>query len=370
LSRRAVRSICLGITGLAIVGLVYLPSPWRGSLSALSPISAADLARDADLRADLGPSESGTLVVISAPSEAAALELAEAAGARLDPIVERGALQGYASPARFLPSPRMQLARRSALPDASTLRQQLAEATADGALPAQRLGRFIDDVQTARAQAVLDRAQLQGTALATALDALLVPASSTRPWRALLSLNGTAQGVDIAAVRQALADLPAARVLNISVELNSMYDRYLREAAWQAAFGALAVLALLGAHLRDLTRLARIFEPMAAAVLLVVAGLAASGVGLGILHLVGLLLVVAIGSNYALFFDHLRHHGSADPDTLASLLLANLTTVLSFGLLAMSNIEALHAIGQVVAPGALLSLVLSAVFVTAARSAR
>ncbi|RYY72396.1 MAG: transporter, partial [Comamonadaceae bacterium] len=83
---------------------------------------------------------------------------------------------------------------------------------------------------------------------------------------------------------------------------------------------------------------------------------------LGILHLVGLLLVVAVGSNYALFFDQLREAGRADEDTLASLMLANLTTVVSFGLIAISDIPALSAIGRVVAPGALLALLLSAAF--------
>jgi predicted exporter len=103
-------------------------------------------------------------------------------------------------------------------------------------------------------------------------------------------------------------------------------------------------------------------------VLLTMGALAAFGVKLGILHLVGLLLVVAVGSNYALFFDMLKHDpqqaagGKMDPDTLASLLLANLTTVLSFGLIALSSIPALSAIGRVVAPGALLALVLSAAF--------
>ena len=94
----------------------------------------------------------------------------------------------------------------------------------------------------------------------------------------------------------------------------------------------------------------------------VLAGLSASGVALGILHLVGLLLTVAIGSNYALFFDHLRRTGMADEDTLASLLLANLTTVVSFGLLATSSIPVLRAVGEVVAPGTLLAFSLAAAF--------
>ena len=52
-----------------------------------------------------------------------------------------------------------------------------------------------------------------------------------------------------------------------------------------------------------------------------------------------------------------------DDDTLASLLLANLATVASFGLIALSDIPSLSAIGRVVAPGALLALLLSAAFV-------
>ena len=57
--------------------------------------------------------------------------------------------------------------------------------------------------------------------------------------------------------------------------------------------------------------------------------------------------------------------GRADEDTLASLMLANLTTVVSFGLIAISNIPALSSIGRVVAPGALLALLLSAAFARA-----
>ena len=109
-------------------------------------------------------------------------------------------------------------------------------------------------------------------------------------------------------------------------------------------------------------------QPLLLAVLLTMGGLAAFGVQLGILHLVGLLLVVAVGSNYALFFDMLRHQSHGDPamgvgldhETLASLLLANVVIVISFGLIALSGIPALAAIGRVVAPGTLLALVLSA----------
>ena len=75
--------------------------------------------------------------------------------------------------------------------------------------------------------------------------------------------------------------------------------------------------------LRSWSRLLTVCQPLLLAVLLTMAGFSALGVQLGILHLVGLLLVVAVGSNYSLFFDWLRHQGSSDEDTLASLALAN-----------------------------------------------
>jgi predicted exporter len=138
---------------------------------------------------------------------------------------------------------------------------------------------------------------------------------------------------------------------------------------WQAGLGALAVVVLLAIYLRRARRLVSVLQPLAAATLVVLGALAASGTALGILHLVGLLLTMAIGSNYALFFDHLQRR-KVDEDTLASLLLANLTTVISFGLLATSHIPVLRAVGEVVAPGALLCLIFSAAFIARAAPAK
>ena len=346
----------------AVVALALLPSPWRGDLGSLSPVGAAAMKVDAELRSDVGASESGTLVALSAPDEAGVLALAEAAGLRLDRLVANGTLQGYDSPARLLPSPATQTARRNALPEAAVLRARLAQATLGGPLAADRLGAFVDDVQAARSQPLLTRAALQGTPLATAVDAMLVPGQNGGPWRALLSLQSGEITISPSTVHAALADLPGAQVVNIGAELASLYAHYLHQAMLQALLGALAVCVLLGVQLRSWRRLVRIAHPIAGAVLIVLGGLSIAGAALGILHLVGFLLVVAIGSNYALFFDQIRQGGSASDDTLASLALANITIVISFALLAFSSIPALYAIGQVVAPGALLSLALSAAF--------
>jgi predicted exporter len=366
------------IAVVAAFALAMLPSPWRGDLSSLSPVGAEKMKVDADLRADLGAADGGTLIAVSGSDEAGALAQAELVGTRLESLIDKGLLTGFESPARILPSPALQKQRRDSLPDAATLSANLDKATVDGPLPARRLGGFIDDVQTARQQALLDRASLKGTPLSAALDALLVPGQGARPWRALLTLQAGPKGIDIAKLHSAMADIPGAQIVNISGELGTLYSRYLHEASLQALLGGLAVCALLWLRLRSWRRLWRIAQPIVAAVLIVLAVLSASGVALGILHLVGLLLTVAIGSNYALFFDQIRTQQDAqtaastatepaaiDNDTLASLALANLTAVISFCLLAFSNIPALFSIGQIVAPGIALSLLLSAAFIPA-----
>lgn len=333
---------------------------WRASLSSMSPISKASQELDASLRADIGASDGGTLVVIQAADEQATLRGTEAAGQRLDALVDEGLLSGYETVTRMLPSVAAQQARIASLPDAATLRARVAEATQGMPLAADRLEPFVTSVETARGLPPITGEELAKGALAPVVRALMFE----RPgggWASLIALH-TTDRFDKAKLVAALAPLPEVQVVDIGAELGSLYDRYLHEAFAQVMLGALAVVVLLGLYLRSLRRLVAVCQPLLLAVVLTLGGMAALQVPLGILHLVGLLLIVAVGSNYALFFDQLQETGRADEDTLASLMLANLTTVVSFGLIAISDIPALSAIGRVVAPGALLALLLSAAF--------
>ena len=109
-------------------------------------------------------------------------------------------------------------------------------------------------------------------------------------------------------------------------------------------------------------RVLRVVVPLAAAVVVVTAALALGGQQLIILHLIGLLLIVAIGSNYALFFVQSDDSETLAPRTYASLLFANVATVLGFGLLAFSSVPVLQALGMTVAPGVILALLFAAAF--------
>lgn len=358
--------LALGVAAAAL--LVQRSELWSAQLNSLSPLSKEALELDASLRADLSAGDARTLVVVQGIDLQAALRNAEAAAARLDPLVEKGLIGGYDTVARWLPSLAVQQQRLKSLPEAAALREALAQATRGGPLSAERLAPFLAEVEQARQRAPADIPGLRATGLSPLVDALLLQRKDGS-WVALLPLQpvpGPGDKLDTAAVRQALQGLEGSQVIEIGAELTRLYQRYLGEAQAQALLGALAVVALMAFTLRSARRLVAVCQPLLLSVLLTMGLLALLNVQLGILHLVGLLLVVAVGSNYALFFDMLQRGSTdaqpTDPDTLASLLLANLTTVLSFGLIALSSIPALSAIGRVVALGALLALVLSAAF--------
>ena len=126
--------------------------------------------------------------------------------------------------------------------------------------------------------------------------------------------------------------------------------------------GLVAIVLLLSVALRSLARVMRVVAPLLLSVLIVAAVLVALGHTLTILHVVGMLLTVAVGSNYALFFDRTATHPHTDsvPLVLASLLTANLATVIAFGVLACSSVPVLADLGATVAPGAFLALLFGA----------
>lgn len=335
---------------------------WKADIASLSPVPREAIELDEQLRADLTSADGGALVVVQGPDAETTLQRAEAAGARLEALVEARAIAGFDSVTRLLPSEATQRRRLAALPDRATLQAALAEATAGGPLKAERLAPFLDAVEAARQRHPDTPASVKTSPVGPLVHALFIE-NSAGGYNALLPVQPVGEAVvDTARLQTALAGVPGAQVLDVKRELDGLYARYLREAQGQALFGALGVVALVAFTLRAPRRVAAVCQPLALAVLITLGGLALLQVQMGILHLVGLLLVVAVGSNYALFFDLLRGQAAPDDDTLASLLLANVTTVLSFGLLAASQIPALAAIGRVVAPGALLALVLSAAF--------
>ncbi|MDO8720256.1 MAG: MMPL family transporter [Polaromonas sp.] len=332
-------------------------------ISSLSPVSQADVALDERLRADMGAPDVRYLVVVSGTSREAVLRSSEQVSTLLQSHVDQGELARFESPSRYLPSTETQRARQASLPPTAQLETQLARAVQGLPVQANLFTPFLAEVAAARSQPLLQAADVEKTSMAMAMDALLI--QQDQQWRALLPLTA-AEGIDINAggIRAALkaSGLPDVLLVDMKAESDRLYSGYLHEVVLLSLGGVMAIIALLLLVFRSPMRVVRIVVPLVAAVITVMAGLAVFGQQLIILHLVGFLLVVAVGSNYALFFDRPDPRTPIAPRTLVSMLFANLTTVAGFGLLAFSNVSILQAMGATVAPGVILALMYSAIF--------
>jgi predicted exporter len=279
--------------------------------------------------------------------------------------VDAKVIGGFESPTNYLPSMATQENRRGSLPNAAALRASLRVATNDLAVSYDRLQPFLEDADATRHAPLVTARDLAGTSLSVGFDALILHQKDR--WNALLPLQnaGAGQAIDLPRIVGALSaeHVDAARVLDLKRESDALYGSYLQEAIHFSLAGFAALTVLLLVALRSPLRVLRVLAPLALAVLTVAAALAICGVRLSILHLVGMLLIVAVGSNYALFFDRQAHAGETDSEalTLASLLIANCSTVIGFGLLSFSQIPVLVALGTTVAPGAFLALLFAAI---------
>ncbi len=363
--------VVAAILAAATVTTVALQRPlWATSLEVLSPVSESAKQLDARLRSDLGAPDLRYVVAITAADADTALAGARRAGELLEPLVQRGVLAGFDSPARVLPDKATQLARRERLPEQQALRDMVEEATAGTPLRAGRLAPFVDDVAQSRRLEPLGMDDIAGTSLALGVDSLMVRAPGRASAILPLRAPGSDGAIDTDMLRAALAAFEPAgaiHLLDIKAESDSLYAGYLDEARLLSLAGVMAIVLAIAALLyREAKRapaptawrqLWQVILPIGAALACVVAGLALAGIELTILHLVGLLLTVAVGSNYTLFF---LHDAGDDPKVLASLLLANLTTIIGFGILGFASVPVLNAIGTTVGPGAFLCLMFAA----------
>ncbi|WP_229007376.1 MMPL family transporter [Methylophilus sp. Leaf408] len=337
---------------------------WNKELSALSPVSAADQALDGRLRSGMGAPDVRYVIVLSGDSQETVLGNTEKISLTLQNLVNKGLLASFDSASHYLPSQATQQARLESLPDSAELKSRLNTAVKNLPIKAALLEPFQQDIETNRAKPLLQRSNLQGTSMAMAVDAMLL--QQGQRWSSLIPLTApSGSDIDATQVRQALRDASVPNVLfvDMKAESNKLYSSYMQEAILLSLAGVLAIIGLLLFALRSFKQLLAIIIPLVAAVLTVMAGLALVGQQLIILHLIGLLLIVAIGSNYALFFNPSSQGKQAiAPQTYASLVFANVATVLGFGLLAFSTVPVLQAMGVTVAPGVILALIFSAVF--------
>ncbi|MFM4911627.1 MMPL family transporter [Aeromonas dhakensis] len=281
------------------------------------------------------------LLVTGADGEQA-LQRLERLDGRLAELQQRGALQEFVSLARWLPS----LARQQE--DAAAIRALLPEVVSRlkaAGLPLQPPVREPHWLTPAAwlASPVSEGSRLLWHALADGRVAIWVPLVGVADEGALTALAAAEPGVYWQDQRSQWSQLFAHYRIKLA-ELLSV---------------AIALVALLLWRRMGAARAARVLLVNLIALAMGLALLAACGQPLTLFGVLALSLIFGIGIDYGLFFAHSGNEAARQSSTLLAILLANLTTQLAFGLLALSHTPAIAGFGLVLSGGIFTAFLLS-----------
>lgn len=355
--RMGVSSVLL-TAALALAVILFVPGAfWQNDLAKLTPVPEAAMARDVQLRGELGAPDVRYVIAIEGRDAEAVLQASEALLPELPLLRQRGAIAGYDLAARYLPSAKTQLERQRRLPDAAALRAALDTAVAATPFRADAFGDFLADVERARHAPPLRARDLAGTPLAVSVEGLLLQRGDHAT--ALVSLSGLH---DPDAVARAVQK-HGGRLLDLKQASESLVAEYRGRVLMALGLAGVLLAAAVWIALRSPRRVLRVLAPMALSTLLIVAVLRGLGVELNLFHLVSLILAAGLGLDYALFFDHAGDDRGEQLRTLHAVIVCSITTLMVFALLALSSIPVLRAIGATVALGVAFNFVLALLIV-------
>jgi predicted exporter len=347
--------------GLAII--VFAPGRfWQNDLSALTPVPKAELQRDARLRAALGAPDVRYLLVMRAADAQAVLALSEKIAPAMQALVAKHALEGFELPSRYLPSAATQRARQAKLPDRATLEASLQQAMAGLPFRAGVFAPFVDDVEAARSLPPLTPEKFEQSPLGARLAAMLMEQGGD--WVGLGTLSGVNAPAAFAQLSHATHG--AVHLLDLKAATESLIVAYRQRILIALGIAALLLCAAVTLALRSPRRALHVLGPMTLATLLVLAVLRAAGIPLSLFHLVSLTLAAGLGLHYALFFERRTRDEREDLRTLHATLVCVASALLVFGVLALSSVPVLRAIGLTVALGVGFHFTLSVLMAPAA----
>lgn len=295
--------------------------------------------QEAAIQQLLGIAQAGTFLLVSAPSDEELLQLEEDVRKKLDGMINTSSLAAYQALSRWVPSRAQQERSYSAYVELIRSR-----------LPAYFESLGVDEeITSTTAAALSDEMQLLDVA-----TWLAHPASAEfRSLRLDAPGNESASIVLLYGVREldslaAMAmDYPSVTVVNKASELSGLFGLYRVRVAQVLAAAYLIILAGLAMRY-GLRGAAIVLIPPVFAGLIALIVISAMGETLNLFNFLAMILVLGIGIDFTLFLAEARGELTS---TIFAITLSALTTMISFGLLALSSTYAVHSFGMTVLVG-------------------
>jgi predicted exporter len=342
-----IASVLVITVGFISVGLFFWATP-QDSVRLLQTSPPALLQEDQKVQQALGNSVNSAFLIVSGSSREAMLENEELFRQQLDSLVQNDRLAGYQAISQSLPS--LQRQRQNI-----ALVTQLYQAKLDAYAHAIGLS---DSQKTLAYQRLQENQQTlspetwSALAMSAQWQGALEP-RSTGEYASVIRLQGH---LSEATIRQLQADAAADNNINYVdqvADISATLAQYRTKVAeWLfIAYGIITVLLFFRYRL-DIWRV--MLPPITGSIIALSCAVLING-GYNIFNLVALMLVFGIGLDMGIFLQESR----GGVHTWLAVSLSTLTSLLAFGLLALSQTPVLYHFGIIVLPGLLVIWLLS-----------
>jgi predicted exporter len=360
-------ALSVALLALALPGVLRLTGNDDVRLLVTRP--PALQAQEERIRELAGVANGSQFFLVEGDNPQTTLRREEALATVLAKLADEGALAGFTAISRFVPSMERQsqnraLWRQSVFADTGALGRMLSEAGLRDEVGERLSGDFLDSENR----------------FADISDWLESPLSApfrhlwlgwTEKGAASIVLPQDVRGASgVARLEAATAGLPGTSFVDKAGSVSRLFREYRQ---WGACWllGAVAlVYGVLCLRYGALTAVS-VLTPTLLAIALAAGLFGYLDLPFTLFNLMGLMLVLGVGVNYAIF---LKEGGDNSAATLAGVLLSAGTTLLSFGLLALSSMPALAGFGLTLLTGvgaaALLTPMILSFPQTATRSLR
>ncbi|MCA9697795.1 MAG: hypothetical protein KC431_09750, partial [Myxococcales bacterium] len=355
------RGALLVLPGVALI-LIALAVPRISFVDDVSALTETDpelLAEDEAVRELVSRMDAGRMVVAIGADDEAALAKNDRVHEALVAAREAGEVADFQSLHELLWSQQLQRENLAAYGEADAFVARLETAFVAKGFRAGVFTPLAEDLkalQAGQGTPPLDYPTLAASPLGEAAGAMHVELEGQV---GVLSLLRGVEDVEALRARIDALGLEDVHLFDQKALMAELYGRHRRQTLQLVALGLLVVLAMIGARYRRIGPTLAAFLPALLAAGAGLAVLVLAGFALNLLHVVSLLLVLSMGVDYGVFLVESREHPGEVAATVLSLLACCSSTVLAFGLLAMSSNPALRAIGLTTGLGVLASLLLA-----------
>jgi len=355
------KTIVYLMTGLLIIACILWIKPiqWQDDIASLSPVSNNLIQTDRQLRSQFQYKEVGKQLLLPAKDMESLLQKEEALIVHLDQLKKVGAITQYQLLSKILPSQSLQKERQLSLPSSTQLQTELTQAVSGSRFQAKHFQSFMDSMTQSKQLPLMHYDDfIQSNDPSIDLASQLVTHTNQQVI-GVITLAGVESNQAIQHfVKQ---HKPLGLIYFNQRAFVAEQIAEIRKGLYQSLiFIMLALAIIIAIKFRNLHKVLTVLGPIMLAIGFTLATLTLLNISLSIFHLMSLMLVAAIGIDYSLLFAQGAEQKTDSKAWTHAIRVAFFTTLGSFGILSLSQLTLLSAIGLTVLIGVLWVYLLAA----------